>query len=334
MGELADAVKQKLEGKTVEKPEGKAEDDEHAEQEKFSKEMAGYRREIVKTGLVKETFMPGGGQSTGTSTNQGGGQTPGSKVEEKYGLDISAMFKAQSDMVTSLLTQIATMGQGKKSDDPFMTYMLSELKEMKAKQEGGQVDPLTMMTESAKKFDEMAEGMKKRLGLGAMTNLGGNDMTALMKLEEMKEDREEKARHWQDERDEKLRRWQQEDAKWKAEFELKAAEFEDRKKTKESATGALGDLLGALAEGIEPGGQKPIAANAGGGSPAGAADGTGQPAVPPAQFKCSNPKCPAMVNYPEPGVVETKCEGCGQVYEIAPKNAAPAPSKGFEDARV
>jgi len=231
-----------------------------------------------------------------------------SRVEEKYGVDIGAMFAAQSKMVTDLLSKINEMG-GSRSADPFLKHMEEELKELKEKQEQGQVDPLTLMTQSAAKFDEMAESMKKRLGITGMPQVGAGDMKSLLELEGMRGERDEATRHWQTEMEERRRQWQKEDQRWEQEFKLKMLEFEDKRKTRESAGSALEDLLEAVTESIEPGGQdKEVAEEA--------------PEPKPKAFKCST--CGTMIPYPPPEATEVACpnEKCGTVYDVTRKEAS------------
>ena len=229
---------------------------------------------------------------------QGAGMTdnpppanPTTRTEEKLGINVGDIIKAQADMLTTMMTTMmakASELQTKSPNDPFFQYLVQEIKDLKGKHEAEPTDPLAVISA----FDQIANVMKKHLGSPEGIKVTGSDINALMELERLKMESADRQRQWQEEIEERRAGREMEMIRWQDETRLRWAEFKGKRESRDKAMGELSDLAGAIIEGMEGGG---------GGVSRGVA------------VKC--PTCGEHLKV-RPGTKTVECSTCGERHEV------------------
>ena len=246
-------------------------------------------------------------------------------------LDIGQLVQNQSANMMSAITAI-TEAQAKRPEDPFLKYMLDEMKDVRAKLDNSGSDPIQNLLAAQEVLDTLSEKMKQRAGVGQAAPVGGQDITALIELENAKADRDERARQWTEameerrhqwtvERDDLVRQRAVEDRRWQEEFGLKKQEFEESRLTRAQAADGLGDLVKTLAASIDE--RMAEAPNGAAARPPGLQKLSASP--PPTSAAMSvNCECGQPMTIPagaQHGSSVT-CGSCGNTYQLSPKQAA------------
>jgi len=244
------------------------------------------------------------------------------RSEEKFGINLGDIFKAQAELVTNALKELSAIGKGTGqniSQDLYLQHLKDDLLALQQKIDAGSVDPIEQLTTTTAKIDGFVDSLKKRLGIPASAAVNPSDMPAMIRLEEVKTASQERHDQWTEEMAEKKRRWEIDDRHWLEEFELKKgaavntqklAEKDEQRKDK--AMTRLGDLVEGVIESIET--EEGYEA-----SPK-----KERAAQPPAQERIMKPKkfkctCGRMLDVPaDAAEVECKQEGggCGSIYDI------------------
>lgn len=177
-------------------------------------------------------------------------------------LNVGELFKAQTESTKGLTNQVLEM-QRTRPEDPFLKYILDELKGVRDRLDAAQgQDPLQGLMQAQMVLDNLAEKMKKREGVSGDVRVLGQDLPGLLKLEELKLDREERARQWQEDMAERRHQWEEErgfkehqwameQKRWEANFTLEKDKFEDERKRNEKTGEALEDILSGLGATID-----------------------------------------------------------------------------------
>jgi hypothetical protein len=256
------------------------------------------------------------------------------KTEEKTSttVDLGTAFKAMTDQNNNLMTHVMNMSQGTKAGqtDPFVQFMMGELKEMKtalmaAKENPHQVDPWQAMDTYVTRYDGMMDKLKKNLNLPANLQLGtGNEGVAiqLKNLELQQQERglqfEVQKHQWDVEREDAKEVRLEASRRFDMEHRLKVEEIKDKQVRSDNITGWMQDLAGAFAGAID----------ATGGSQSLNVGAQPHPGEPPtfraSSLLCGTPNCETRVKIPA-GATEVVCPKCQMGYEIGPEDSAPPP---------
>lgn len=251
------------------------------------------------------------------------GLTP-EKSEEKTTINVAELVKSQTDLSNNLLTQMLNLSKNR-PEDPFYKFLVDELKASREKlDELSQSDPIGALAANMETIDKLGDQLKKRLGVaGPAIPSTGADVQGMIRLEEMKLERENAQRRWESERDDIHRRWQIEDDKWKiemdkwkAEFELKREEVANKAKAGTSVSSALGDIVSALVTAVDTARTESEApAEVATRAPQARVKASAEPPIMPKEFTCH--VCKKIVSIPpnQDPKQTIKCE-CGAEYDF------------------
>ncbi len=257
-----------------------------------------------------------------------GAAPPPARQEEKTStsVDLGSVIKALGDQNTAMMSNVLQLAQGSKAgaSDPFLQFMMSELKDMRqqliqAKQHPEQKDPMAVMTEYVDRYAGLMDRFKKDLNLPANLQLGANNESVAIQLKKMDLDQRQRDLEWQatmhqwdvDREERKEDRGLQRE-KFQMEHSLKVRELDDAAKKSGDAAGWMQDLAAVFIGAVEQ--KAPL--NVG-------AQVVQQPEEPreyrAKAFTCKSgtPMCGARVPL-QPGAVEAQCPQCGMIYDLVP----------------
>lgn len=279
-------------------------------------------RDYIK-GQRLRAFREGAGLPGGAEASERGTATGTTKTEESTKLDVAAMFKAMTEQNTALMTQLT--GLLRDRTDPQLAAWQKDMEhhteEIKKEVQAGRLSPTAAMSEYMALEDQLAERMKKRLGLPEGFRPSGQDTASLLQLERMKIDHEQwlkvqdvkmgdENRRWEADREDRQYKATQEQKRWEAEFELRRQDLLDERRNKGRVTIAFEDLAGAAIEGIS--GKKGSMIR----QTASAPEGEEQRRLTPRVFPCQ--ECGKSIDVASPGLPEVKCPNCGKEYVLSP----------------
>jgi hypothetical protein len=262
-------------------------------------------------------------------------------VKESTTVDLGTAFKAMTDQNATMMNAVLNMSQGSKAgaQDPFVQFMVGELKEMKqalqaAKENPHQVDPWQAMDNYVTRYDGMMEKLKKNLNLPANLQLGtGNEGVAiqLKNLELTQQERnlqfEERKHQWEVEREDAKEARLEAAREFNMEHNLKIQEIKDKQARSENVTSWVQDLAGAFVGAIDTTGGGAPSLNVGAQPPSGE-----PPAFRVKAFRCGTPNCNTRVEIPS-GATEATCPNCQMIYELVPAGQAEAQPQPAEAER-
>jgi hypothetical protein len=252
-------------------------------------------------------------------------------VKESTTVDLGTAFKAMTDQNATMMNAVLNMSKGTQAgaQDPFVQFMVGELKEMKtalqtAKENPHQVDPWQAMDNYVTRYDGMMEKLKKNLNLPANLQLGtGNESTVIqlknMELQQLERNLqfEERKHQWDVEREDSREARLEQARRFNMEHNLKIQEIKDKQARSENVTSWVQDLAGAFVGAIDA---------TGGGSPSlnvGAQPPSGEPpSFRVKAFRCGTPNCNTRVEIPS-GATEATCPNCQMIYELVPAGPQP-----------
>lgn len=200
-----------------------------------------------------------------------------------------------------------------------LQYLREEIKEAK---QGG-ADPMETYLRVGEQLEAVVDRLKGKLGVSPGTVVQTSDLPAMIQLESLKMDREERQRqhdekmkleerHYQEAKAEREHQWDKEEKRWAAEFTLKKLEFDHKSGTQDQALEKLGTLIESVTSGIQPGEGGGV--GGGGGQPRAQNSERSQPT----SFKCTQEGCEGIVQIPataKPGETVT-CPQCQTVYDL------------------
>jgi hypothetical protein len=275
--------------------------------------------------------------SWGQAVPQQAGKT---EVKESTTVDLGTAFKAMTDQNATMMNAVLNMSKGTQAgaQDPFVQFMVGELKEMKtalqtAKENPHQVDPWQAMDNYVTRYDGMMEKLKKNLNLPANLQLGtGNESTVIqlknMELQQLERNLqfEERKHQWDVEREDSREARLEQARRFNMEHNLKIQEIKDKQARSENVTSWVQDLAGAFVGAIDPtGGSQSL--NVGAQPPSGE-----PPTFRASSLLCGTPNCETRVKIPA-GATEVVCPKCQMGYEIGPEDSAPPQSQPAEAER-
>jgi len=168
------------------------------------------------------------------------------KSEEKFQLNVGDIFKSQGDTVNTLLTKITEMMSSSQaaSQNTELVRVREELTELKKELTGG--DPMAGLMHSFEIQDQLAERLKKSLGLqglsgGAISSVANLD--AMIALKKIEIDMEESRRQHEDQMAHTKHQWDIDAKQWEKTFQLEVMKFNRDGERRE-------DLMGTLAKGV------------------------------------------------------------------------------------
>jgi hypothetical protein len=264
-----------------------------------------------------------------------GATPPPAKQEEKSSMsvDLGSVIKALGDQNTAMMGNVMQMSQSKAgSTDPFLQFMMGELKDMRqqlvqAQQHPQQRDPMEVMTQYVDRYAGLMERFKKDLNLPANLQLGANNENVAIQLKKMDLEQRDRELQWQAqqhqwnlEREERKEDRALQREQFQMEHQLKVRELDEAAKKSSDAAGWLQDLAAVFVGSVEqnaPGTALHVAAKPPAEEPA---------YYPPKAFRCQSgtPMCGARVPITQ-GAVEATCPQCGMVYDLVPQSAAQQP---------
>lgn len=256
---------------------------------------------------------------------------PPARQEEKTStsVDLGAVVKALGDQNSNMLGHVIQMSQGTKagSTDPFLQFMMNELKDMRqqliqAQQHPQQKDPMEVMTQYVDRYAGLMERFKKDLNLPANMQLGASNENVAIQLKKMDLEQRERELQWQaqqqqwalereDRKEDRLLQREQ----FQMEHQLKVRELDEAAKKSADTAGWLQDLAAVFVGSVEQN------------APTSTINVAAKPPEPagyqPKAFRCQSgtPMCGARVPIAV-GAVEATCPQCGMVYDLLPQSAA------------
>jgi hypothetical protein len=263
-----------------------------------------------------------------------GATPPPAKQEERTStsVDLGSVIKALGDQNTAMMSNVLQLAQGSKAGaaDPFLQYMMTELKEMRqqliqAQQHPQQKDPMVVMTEYVDRYAGLMDRFKKDLNLPANMALGANNEGVAIQLKNLDLQQRQRELEWQatmhqwdvDREDRKEDRGLQRE-RFQMEHQLKVRELDEAAKKSSDTAGWMQDLAAVIVGAVEQ--KAPL--NVG-------AQVVQQQPEEPREFrakaftcKSGTPMCGARVPLQQ-GAVEAQCPQCGMIYDLVPPQNQP-----------
>lgn len=229
--------------------------------------------------------------------------------------DYTPVLKAFADSMSAAITAVGgiytkmTPQQAANSDSGIWNkFLIDEFKDMRAKLNQPGPDPLSLLLETDERLSGLMDRWKQREGVPKNVPVGLGNMDAMIRLEELKGEREERNQKWQSEVEERREERQEANRRWNSEFQLRILELKDNRDSRHRATDMLDDLMGALGDGMAMGG-------AGEGDIATSVEKppTSQRRIPKS-FRCG--KCQEVVKVPSPDTTTLECPNCHTEYDL------------------
>lgn len=233
--------------------------------------------------------------------------------------DYTPVLKAFADSIGAAITSVGSLyskmtpQQAANSESGvFNKFLLDEFKDMRTKLNAPGPDLLSLLLETDERVAGLMERWKKREGVPQGIPVGLGNMDALIRIEELRGEREEKEHKWQEEMEERRTERAEANRRWDREFQLRLLELKDNRDSRHRGADMLDDLLGALGDGVAAGDRE-------GNIAAGPEDVEAPSPRIPKAFRCN--KCRNVIQVPTPDTTSLECPHCHTEYDLTQTGA-------------